>query len=421
MTSMNIWLIQIGEPLPLNKGVRKMRVAILADHLLARGHSVVWWGSAFDHLSKKWLFNRDTQFKTSSGLQIIALRGIAYKKNISVSRFIALRLITRKFRKMAPTIQRPDIIITSTPSYDLAYEAVSFAKKYNIPVIVDIRDEWPDSFIKYTFINRLPFSIQKVVRMLLYKDFSIIKSTMQRADGLTSIMSSLLDWGLAYANRPKSWKDRVFHLGYLRDVIPIDHKNKITNLLVGIKDKFVITFIGTFGVCNNPMMILDCAKSFDAESISFVLAGDGDLMHAMIKRASELNLKNVLFPGWLNKAEIALLLKYTHVGLAPTSQLRDAFPNKIFAYLSEGIPIISAWQGELKEIIEKHQIGFNCLPNDAEAMANSINALYKDRELYRTMSKNALDIFYKKFDAGKIYNEYVIHIEKVAQQVNYSV
>ncbi|MEM3112422.1 MAG: hypothetical protein QXY90_05215 [Candidatus Anstonellales archaeon] len=37
---MNIWLIQIGEILPLEEKARKMRTALLADKLVERGHKV---------------------------------------------------------------------------------------------------------------------------------------------------------------------------------------------------------------------------------------------------------------------------------------------------------------------------------------------------------------------------------------------
>lgn len=46
---MNIWLIQIGEILPLEEKAKKMRTALLADKLVERGYSVLWWTSAFDH------------------------------------------------------------------------------------------------------------------------------------------------------------------------------------------------------------------------------------------------------------------------------------------------------------------------------------------------------------------------------------
>lgn len=141
---MNIWLIQIGELLPLNDNVKKMRTAMLAEKLIEKRHSVTWWTSAFDHFKKKRIFMTDTALTIKEGLKILVLRGLGYKRNISFSRFIDHRIITSKFRKLAKEIKRPDIIITSTPPYDLAYQAVGFGRSNDIPTIVDVRDPWPD-------------------------------------------------------------------------------------------------------------------------------------------------------------------------------------------------------------------------------------------------------------------------------------
>ena len=99
---MNIWLIQIGELLPIKDGERKLRTAILADKLTERGHSVLWWASAFDHFKKVWISKKDTEFVLKNGVKIIALKGIGYKRNISFSRFVDHRIIAMKFRKAAP-------------------------------------------------------------------------------------------------------------------------------------------------------------------------------------------------------------------------------------------------------------------------------------------------------------------------------
>ncbi len=45
--------MQIGKPLPIKTGVHKMRTAVLADKLLERGHKVLWWVNAFEHILKK--------------------------------------------------------------------------------------------------------------------------------------------------------------------------------------------------------------------------------------------------------------------------------------------------------------------------------------------------------------------------------
>jgi hypothetical protein len=49
---MNVWLITIGEPLPVQEGARKLWTAIVAEGLVARGHRVLRWSSAFDHFKK---------------------------------------------------------------------------------------------------------------------------------------------------------------------------------------------------------------------------------------------------------------------------------------------------------------------------------------------------------------------------------
>ena len=41
---------------------------------------------------------------------------------------------------------KPDIIVVSLPTIEFSYEACRYGEKNNVPVIVDVRDLWPDSF-----------------------------------------------------------------------------------------------------------------------------------------------------------------------------------------------------------------------------------------------------------------------------------
>jgi len=59
---MKIWLVTIGEPVPVHEGVRDRlcRTGYFAHLLANHGHNVVWWTSTFDHFRKKHLFEADT-------------------------------------------------------------------------------------------------------------------------------------------------------------------------------------------------------------------------------------------------------------------------------------------------------------------------------------------------------------------------
>jgi glycosyltransferase involved in cell wall biosynthesis len=302
---------------------------------------------------------------------------------------------------------KPDIMVASMPPNDLAHEAVRFAKKQGIPVLVDIRDEWPDLFLHF-----VPAKLQKIVRLFLFRDFQMIKYALSRADGLIAMMNSLLVWGLGYAGRVKTSFDSVYYLGGKKNSVPVGLGENL-RFMNDVKNKFIITFIGTFVRHNTPLILLECAEKLKDRNIHFVLAGDGELFQEIKERASK--LPNVSLPGWLNQSEIYALLQFSHIGICPSAQPRAAFPNKAFTYLSAGLPVISAFSGDLKKLIEEYQIGFYYPPNDSDALVKCIEKLFHDPLMYKKMSENAQSVFEKMFDADKIYDEYAKHIEWVVR------
>ncbi len=403
---MNVWLVTIGEELPIVPDIRKARTALLADHLSARGHSVLWWTSTFDHFKKKHLFDKDTEIYVRDGYKIKALKGTGYKKNISLSRILDHRLIAKKFKNTAPGMPKPDIIVASLPSYDLAYEAVMYARSHKVPILVDIRDQWPDIFLEH-----VPLPFRRLIKAFIRREFFLAEEAIRSANGLIAMMDFLLNWGLKYAGRPKEWKDRVFYLGFKRNDAAGSRSEKISLLMEPFKDKFIVTFFGTFGRYHNPSILVKCAEKMKNHDVHFVIAGDGELMKEI--RAGASQLPNVSLPGWLNQNEISTLLKYSHVGVCSTPLNAEFFPNKAFVYLSAGLPILSAFKGDIEKFIEEHRIGFSYPPNDADAFAECVKKLRNSGELYQAMSANALRVYDTLLDSDRIYNEYTDHIGKV--------
>lgn len=408
---MNIWLIQTGEPLPTDDSVKKMRTALLADKLLEKGHSVTWWTSAFDHVRKKWIYTKDTEVQKKNGLKFLALKGTGYKRNISLMRFIDHRIVARKFSKMASKMPKPDFILASMPPHDFAYQAVMYANRNNIPVIVDIRDPWPDIFLEH-----LPSSLRQIAKIFLFNDFGMVKKTMRHANGLVAVTNEFLLWGLKYAGREKSPNDKIFYLGHKS--FPLENKSnakeKFTSILNKAHGKFIVLFIGTIsGSYHNPLILLQVAEKLSANNnIHFVIAGDGDLFEKL--KSESAGHDNISLTGWLNRDEIEFWLQKSSVGICPATKKVHLPTNKAYAYLSAGLPIISAFQGELKILIEKNNIGFYYPPNDAGSLAECIKKLQEDKLLYQNISENAKNIFKELFDADTIYESYARYIEQVA-------
>lgn len=402
--------MQIGETLPIYEDVRKMRTAILAEKLVERGHNVLWWASAFDHFKKKWINEDKLESNRNGGIKIRLINGIGYKRNVSLRRFIDHRIIAWKFKRLAPKTRKPCFIVASTPSHDLAYETVTFAKNNNIPVLVDIRDCWPD-----IFLNLAPVWAQNMAKIPLCRDYIAIKKTMRFATGLIAVTNTFLEWGLNCAGRKKTDMDRVFSLGYKKHKL-LDSSvftEKFENIMRPFVNKFIVFFVGTISSSyHNPFVILKAAvKLYKHKDIHFVISGDGELFEKL--KAKSKGIDNITLTGWLNQNEIEYFLKQSKIGICPATRVVDLPTNKAFAYLSAGLPIVSSFHGEIKELIEENKIGLYYPPDNVDAFVGCIKKLHDDAGLYRNMSENAYNIFCEMFDADNIYDEYVDHIERV--------
>ncbi len=50
--------------------------------------------------------------------------------------------------------EKPDVIYTSSPDLFVAFFALVFGRKKKIPVVVEVRDLWPESIVEYKRMSR---------------------------------------------------------------------------------------------------------------------------------------------------------------------------------------------------------------------------------------------------------------------------
>ena len=409
---MNIWLLTIGEPLPLWENIRLHRTGVLAQRLVGRGHRVTWWTSAFEHQRKEMFFDADQELSLPGGPVLRILRGCGYSRNVSLKRFIDHRIIAAKFRKAASQLPPPDVIIASMPCYHLAFEAVQYAKARGIPVLVDIRDLWPDIFLKPL---RGAF-LKGLGRLALGSEFSRLKKTLKQADGLVAVSQGYLDWALAKAGRVQHRLDRVIFLGYENALG--ENRVPLPAWLEGREQEKKILFIGSFGASYELDLIVQAARKFREAGdsrVCFVIAGTGDQDRQIRDAAS--GLSNIVLPGWIGAAEIRALLQNGFVGLLPYVEgAPQGIPNKPFEYLSAGLPLVSSLTGEMADLVDQHGLGFNYEAGSVDGLVGAIRSLLESDTLYQEFSRNALRFYERYGNAKAIYDHYAEYIEAIWEE-----
>lgn len=410
---MKIWLVTVGEPLPIdNDNIRQYRVGLLADMLGKRGHEVVWWSSTLDHIKKKQRCDRDKEFTVSDKFTVILLHGIAYKTNVSFKRFVNHWQIARKFNVISLKKPKPDIIIASMPTIELALAAVSYAKKHGLPSVVDIRDLWPD-----IFVDLAPKGFRGVARFLLSPLFRDIRQVCSKATALIGVNDTFVSWGLNYANRERKETDRFFPLAYSSsrpNDKEIDEVNKFweSRGVSSINNKFVVCFFGNDGNELDLETVIQGINSLptDCGTFQFVLCGNLERFRILSKSNS------IIFPGWVNATQIWSLMRIAKTGLVPYRSGKDfinAIPNKAVEYLSAGLPILSSLKGKLQNTLEDNSCGLTFKNFDSDDFVRLLKVISKNPSSLESMSMNSHRLYLEQFEAGKIYGEMCDYFEEI--------
>lgn len=126
-----------------------------------------------------------------------------------------------------------------------------------------------------------------------------------------------------------------------------------------------------------------------------VILGKGPQFEALRQLAGQSKFAGKAFV--LPAVPPAELLTYTcgaAVGIIPTeiwhSELRYSSPNKLFEYLAVGLPVVTSDLPVIRRICDEYQCGIVCDPTSPASIAQAINRILDDPDLYASMRAGAL-------------------------------
>lgn len=415
-----IWVIKTGEPipyLPAEAGDRLFRVGLMAEALLEAGHEVTWWSTQFHHQLK---IQRDvplnTPFRpTSDAPQMIFLPSCGYRRHISPSRFWDHAQVRRGFERIAPHQPRPGLILCAWPTIDLAFAATRFGQAHGIPVVLDIRDLWPD--ILYERIRAktgLPFGgyLRPYERMG--------RAAMRDADSVISITKGMLDWAQTRFSRAPRPEDRVFHQCQSAQA---PTPNVVYWRAKGVdleapKTRFV--WAGSLVSDLDVQTLLSAIEALSpevAETLDFVFCGTGDLVPRIEDMAKRLSY--VTYGGWVSKEALAALYDASHIGLMCYLERFDfqvSIPNKVVDFTRNGLRILTNLEGELARVLDPVGLRISYPTGDVNALRARLEEIESKPQLYRAPAPSARALFDKLFDASAVMPEFVRHMEHIAKK-----
>ncbi|WP_282923851.1 glycosyltransferase family 4 protein [Mediterraneibacter massiliensis] len=389
---MNVWIVN-HYAIPPNMG-GLVRHYYFSKYLQKKGHTVKIFTSSKIHnteinmISDKSLYREEME----DGIEYTFVRSRDYKGNGLDRIFNMMDLPFKTWKTMRKFLdkQKPDVIYTSSPDLFVAYFALLFGRKYKIPVVVEVRDLWPESIVEYKGMSRKNPIIQ-----VLYQ---LEKWIYKKADQLIFTMEGGKDY-----IRDKGWDKAI-------DLEKVNHVNNGVDLEEFEKNKekyviqdedledtshFKIVYMGSIRLVNNLGTLVEAGKVLKERgirSIKILVYGDGTEKEYLEQKSQTYGI-NLVFKGRVEKKFIPYILSKADANLinVKNSELKKygCSWNKLFEYMASGKPIISNLVMGY-DIINKYHCGISRNMNSAEEYADLLLSLSKlEAKEYGEMCENA--------------------------------
>ena len=160
--------------------------------------------------------------------------------------------------------------------------------------------------------------------------------------------------------------------------------NAVYPITEGNKQKIVL-FLGRLTLQKGPEFFLKSAKKvLEYENCKFVVAGTGDMLSDLIKKAISMGIADkIIFTGLLTEDEVKYIYKIASVYVMPS--VSEPFGITALEAISAGTPTVASKTAGFSEAFK------NCLKADfwdTNEMANKIISILRYEALRKTLSEN---------------------------------
>jgi glycosyltransferase involved in cell wall biosynthesis len=296
---------------------------------------------------------------------------------------------------------KPDIIYASSTPLTIFIPAILLSKIKKIPLIIEIRDIWPEVPIQLGFLkNKFFIFLSKKIALVAYKQAShilVFAPEMKKiiiSNGVGENKISVTPNG----SDVEFFKKEVGKISSLR------------GRFHWLMDRKLILYSGTLGECNRVDYLVDIAyyAMQHDKSIRFAVVGDGKNMLAIKNKAKDLKVlnRNFFLLGEVSKDRMP---EYVHAADLIVGPLNDnsflqkfSSPNKLFDGIACGKPILTTFE------IWFYKMARDCMlvvdENNARQASLQIVDFINNEELLYLARVQSIELSLGDFNRKKIFH-----------------
>lgn len=287
-----------------------------------------------------------------------------HSRNSTTARMLGMAAFGAAATATLPKVGPWDICVASSPSLATFVAGLTAARQG--PVVAEVRDLWPESAVSVGVL-----SPNHPATAAAYSLEETMYETASHIVALTpGIRQNIVDRGL---RRPDDIT--VLPNGSVARPALSEFERRSVRRRMGWEDRFVVIYAGAHGLANDLGQLVSAAGAFGAAAEPlFVFVGEGP-RKAGLKRYAGSNI------DWLDPVphdELWKLLGAADAGavvLQPNPTFRTVYPNKMFDYMSAGLPVLCGVEGDAAELVSRASCGELIRPGDVSSWVSAIESV----------------------------------------------
>ncbi len=324
-------------------------------------------------------------------------------KGINVVRFYCNKL-TYKFSALAYTLPFYHIImkrkveqfiiqnsidVIHVHDIQIARSVFWLKNKFDGKIILDLHENRPEIMKFYRHVNRL--SGKLLIYPKVWKRFEY--KYIQIADKVIVVTEAAKNY---YLKEIKSLDKEKFIITPNTSSSLFTTNFKInSDILTKFENKQVILYLGETGLRRGLLDVIRAIPKIikSHKDVVLVIVGKSKDDELLKHEAEKLRLTNhVIFEGWKDFSLFQSYLKIAKIGISPLHRNihhDTTYANKLFQYLSFGIPILVSNSTAQKDLVEKYNCGLIHKEKNSEDIAKKLLRLLNDTDIYTSFQANA--------------------------------
>lgn len=336
----------------------------------------------------------------------------------STNQFKILKQLTRDFRKIAfydPVwirgienfVKKYHINILHVHDLPLVKTTYKVAKKYNIPVVADFHEDFPE-LVEAVRPNNLSVLQQFYFSYKRWKKYEADIS--KKVDRIITVVEEQME------NLKRDYDLPSNKITVVHNTIDLDKYKGINTAHVSSENEFKISYIGGLA----PHRGLDIAirdmpqvvSNIPQAKLIIIGKGRGEIEKNLKDLTEQIGVsENVQFLGWKRPTELPLYFRQSNIGIIPHhhayKHAEISAPNKLFEYMYFKVPLLVSDRPTLKRFVEETKAGLVFSSSDPGDFARKVLRMYKNPENFGEMGyKAVMEKYNWKVDSENLINLY---------------